>query len=597
MIRLSLFVCLFLLALLEGREVNIYVNAHLDMEKAAKRWQPTIDLLNRKIPGHHFSLMPLKPTEISTIKQLLMLKKIDFLITQPAIYVELQHSNNIVKLLTMSNRFDMSRFGSVFVVRSDSDIRQLQDIRGKEIAAVAPLGFGGWLIAYNELYEHGIDPLADKKVTFLGTQKRVLDAVLERGYDVGILRSGMLEKLVQNGGVDKKKIRVINKKPGYPVILSTRLFPEWAFAAASHVEHDLTNQVFKVMNSIRSKDEAAVKGEYSDWHIPGNYNEVDELFKKFRLGHYADMPEYEREHLIRISVVITLILLLIAALVVLRVKYKLQKRLKQELEQEVKEKTKRLHEMNQSLEQKVQEQLDELRLKEKILVQNAKMAEMGEMIAAIAHQLKQPLNAIGLVSQVVKQDLMESDGDGAVERLDKIYGYVNFMSATIDEFRHFFKEDKQKEIFSVRETILSIEKIFEYQLRIANIELIVDVDTGLKSYGFPTEFKQVMLNLVNNAKDAIKSSGSKQGWIRIEAFKENGWIHVIVSDSGGGIPKTIMDKVFAPYFTTKEASGGTGIGLHIIQAIIKEHMQGQIAVHNGEEGAVFTLKIPLITEG
>ena len=106
-----------------------------------------------------------------------------------------------------------------------------------------------------------------------------------------------------------------------------------------------------------------------------------------------------------------------------------------------------------------------------------------------------------------------------------------------------------------------------------------------------------MLNLVNNAKDAIKSSGSKQGWIRIEAFKENGWIHVIVSDSGGGIPKTIMDKVFAPYFTTKEASGGTGIGLHIIQAIIKEHMQGQIAVHNGEEGAVFTLKIPLITEG
>ena len=137
-----------------------------------------------------------------------------------------------------------------------------------------------------------------------------------------------------------------------------------------------------------------------------------------------------------------------------------------------------------------------------------------------------------------------------------------------------------------------MEKIFEYHLKIANIELIVNMDSSLKSYGYPTEFKQVMLNLVNNSKDAIRGSGAKKGWIRIEGHREGASIRVTVSDSGGGIPDVHLEKVFIPYFTTKEASGGTGIGLHIIRSIITEHMEGSITVHNGEEGAVFIIKVP-----
>ncbi len=592
MVRVSLILLLLFVSILHGRVITVYVNAHLDVEKTAGRWDATIDMLNQKIPEHHFKLLALKPTEIDTIKQLLSRKKIDFLITQPAIYVTLQHSNNIIKLLTMSNRFDMSTFGSVFITRSGSGIQSLADIKGKEIAAVAPLGFGGWLIGYNELYEAGIDPVADKKVTFLGSQKRVVDAVLDRGYDVGIIRTGMLEKLSEKGWVDMKSIRVINEKEGYPVKLSTRLFPEWAFAAASHVEPALVNRVFKVMNAIRPDDRAARDGEYSDWHIPGNYNEVDELFKRFRIGHYADMPEYDREHLIRITVVMTLFLILVAALIILRTRYQMQKNLKKELQAEVREKTRELHELNRTLESRVKAQLKELRMKDKMLVQNAKMAEMGEMIAAISHQLKQPLNAIGLVSQIVKTDIMENEMDGAIERLDKVNGYVTFMSATIDEFRSFFRQDKKREAFYLNETIRSIEKIFEYHLKLASIVLHIDVDPSLQSYGYPTEFKQVLLNLINNAKDALKIRDAKDGWIRITASTEGDDLAVTVSDNGGGIPEVLLEKIFDPYFTTKKKTGGTGIGLHIIRAIIEEHMNGTISVHNDKDGAVFVIRIP-----
>jgi signal transduction histidine kinase len=105
-----------------------------------------------------------------------------------------------------------------------------------------------------------------------------------------------------------------------------------------------------------------------------------------------------------------------------------------------------------------------------------------------------------------------------------------------------------------------------------------------------------MLNLVNNAKEAIKSDNKKKGRIRITALKEPDNIKIVVSDNGSGIPEAVIGQIFDPYFTTKEASGGTGIGLHIIHAIIKEHMHGDITVKNEQEGALFTLTIPVPKE-
>ncbi|MEA2049913.1 MAG: PhnD/SsuA/transferrin family substrate-binding protein, partial [Campylobacterota bacterium] len=121
----------------------------------------------------------------------------DLLITQPAITTELIHSHRILPMLTLANRDHMSEFGSVFITQSNnSKINKLEDIEGKSIAAVAPLALGGWLAGYNELFDNNIDPIKDNKVTFLGgNQKNVINSILENKYDVGVIRTGMLEKL------------------------------------------------------------------------------------------------------------------------------------------------------------------------------------------------------------------------------------------------------------------------------------------------------------------------------------------------------------------------------------------------------------------
>ena len=194
-----LMILTILLNIINAKEITLYINSHLSESITKERWQPTIDLLNKKLPKYRFKLLPIAPNEVDRIKKLLDKKKIDLLITQPAITNTLIHSHSIVPILTMANKYDMSRFGSVFITKNDNNkINTIKDIKGKTIAAVASMGFGGWLIGYNELYDHGIDPIKEKKVTFLGgDQFEVVKSIIDGRYDVGVIRTGMLEMIAE----------------------------------------------------------------------------------------------------------------------------------------------------------------------------------------------------------------------------------------------------------------------------------------------------------------------------------------------------------------------------------------------------------------
>ncbi|MBF0343789.1 MAG: response regulator [Nitrospirae bacterium] len=267
------------------------------------------------------------------------------------------------------------------------------------------------------------------------------------------------------------------------------------------------------------------------------------------------------------------------------------------------EKSKELERLNQDLELRVQQETKRRFDSEQLLVQQSKMASMGEMITLIAHQWRQPLNAISAI--IVDMSDAYECGDLNAQYIDRItkiiWEQVDFMSKTIDVFRDFLKPSKLKVNFDARKSLEEMLSMFEGLFSKANVALTIEDNDNSETYiasGYPNEFKQVILNMINNARDAILGrrqnvlqSGVVEDKITIRLAKNNGKIYISVKDNAGGIPDDILDKIFEPYFTTKSEEKGTGIGLYMSKTIIENNMAGRLTVKNIDGGAEFTIVI------
>ena len=238
--------------------------------------------------------------------------------------------------------------------------------------------------------------------------------------------------------------------------------------------------------------------------------------------------------------------------------------------------------------------LQESKKKDQLLLQQSKQAAMGEMIGAIAHQWRQPLNALAIQTQFIEDDY--EDGLIDKEYLQKYskenMKMITFMSKTIDDFRNFFTIDKMKKSFSVYAKIKDTSNMLLSQLENYEIELTVE-ENDFIILGFESEFQQVILNLVNNAKDALLENSVKSPKIGIYIQKDEDMGVVKIKDNAGGVPKDVIQRIFEPYFTTKEEGKGTGVGLYMSKMIIEDNMGGSIHVENENDGAVFTIKLHL----
>ncbi|MGE4497706.1 MAG: PAS domain S-box protein [Deferribacterales bacterium] len=248
------------------------------------------------------------------------------------------------------------------------------------------------------------------------------------------------------------------------------------------------------------------------------------------------------------------------------------------------------------------------REQERMLVQQSKMAAMGEMIGAIAHQWKQPLNAIALIAQCFKDDYdyKELTLEAVNEHVGGILKQVNFMAATIDDFRNFFKPARSMQTFDISTAVSDIVNLMLPQLKVNYIAVYID-NTGTEThgsevFGYPNEFKQVILNLIANSKDAIAErrnlktlKNSEAGIINIKIESSELQVKITFSDNGGGIPEEAMNRLFEPYFTTK--GSGSGIGLYMCRTIIEGKMKGRISVRNTDKGAEFTIMLEKFYEG
>ncbi len=274
------------------------------------------------------------------------------------------------------------------------------------------------------------------------------------------------------------------------------------------------------------------------------------------------------------------------------------------LESMVEYKTKELQELNENLEQKVIIETQKVREKDKQMTQQARFAALGEMIGNIAHQWRQPLSAINTTASGMKIQIQLgiTNDEEIDDSFGKIMGYVDFLTQTIEDFRGFFKEDKEKINFNVIDPLAKTISITSAIYKDNNIELINDCvnDEKFISNGMPSELSQVFLNVLNNAKDATNDNKIESRFVHISSAVENGFNVVYIQDNAGGIPDAIIDKIFDPYFTTKHQSQGTGIGLYMSKEIIEKHMNGSIEVKNKTikydgilyNGACFRIALP-----
>ena len=249
--------------------------------------------------------------------------------------------------------------------------------------------------------------------------------------------------------------------------------------------------------------------------------------------------------------------------------------------------------INESLEERVTDTVAQLRGKDQMLIQQSRHAAMGEMINNIAHQWRQPINNLGLIVQNLK--LTFEAGELTEEEMTTDVGNamdtIMFMSRTIDDFRNFFRNDKEKQLFSLNAMVERSIEFLSASLRNLYITVDLEAKDSIMAVVYPNEYSQVLLNILSNSKDVLEELRVVSPRIRIRVFRENGNAVVTVWDNGGGIDEQVLPRIFDPYFSTKEQGKGTGIGLYMSKVIIEKNMGGNIAAHNTDGGVEFRIEI------
>ncbi|SNB46957.1 PAS domain S-box protein [Geobacter sp. DSM 9736] len=272
------------------------------------------------------------------------------------------------------------------------------------------------------------------------------------------------------------------------------------------------------------------------------------------------------------------------------------RRAKEELEQKVAERTVELTDALGHLGDEMAarlEAMEALQEKERMLVHQGRQAAMGEMIGNIAHQWRQPLNVLALIIQdlQLRSDMGQFSKGHFDASARKALDTIHHLSRTIDDFRNFFRPDKERVRFRVAEVLARTLSLLEQSLGNLRIEVKVEVADDPVSIGYPNEYSQVLLNILQNARDALEARrGSTQRAVTIKVFKEGSKAVITVSDNAGGIPAEIISRVFDPYFTTKGPDKGTGLGLFMSKTIIERNMSGKLTVRNIAEGAEFRIE-------
>ncbi len=316
------------------------------------------------------------------------------------------------------------------------------------------------------------------------------------------------------------------------------------------------------------------------WYISGADIRITNINK--------ELNKYIKK-IIMVQVVLIIVIIILSFYFRKSSKYEFReiKKIETALRKKIEDKTKELEQLNHSLKDKIEQEIEKNRQKDRTMQQQQKFAQMGEMLSMIAHQWRQPLSAISSTAGALKLKarLNRLDTQTTIEFAEDINDFSQHLSRTIDDFRKFFKSNKEKENITYNELVDSVSSIVEISLINKNIKFIKELNSTETFYTFSSELKQVILNLIKNAEDILIENEIKNPIIIIKSEKNI----LSISDNGGGVPEEIIDKIFDPYFTTKNSINGTGLGLYMSKSIVEEHCGGKLTITNNQDGAVFQI--------
>ncbi len=404
----------------------------------------------------------------------------------------------------------------------------------------------------------------------------------------GIIRAhGVSKDLIGTNMIDEKDSRGVSyiKKMIENAKKNTMNFTEYEFINPKTNRLDMK---FAYAEYIPYLDLIVSSGAY--------LSDMNQIIQKKKLE-LQEKNDVEINSMLIISFVVMFIFLVIFIFIANIVRYTLTK-----YQKKIEQKNQKLLELNNSLEERIKEEVKKSKEKDSIMFQQSKMATMGEMLENIAHQWRQPLSSISTAASGIKLQLeFDNIQKETFEKLStNIVKSVEYLSNTINDFRNFFRKDKERQHFILHDSVEDALNIIKNSLIKYKINVQNNCAKGMEIYTYKGEFMQVLLNLFNNAKDALNETEPKEKIIKIDVNILDEEIELIVQDNAGGVPEYCINKIFDAYFTTKHKSQGTGLGLHMSYQIIVGHIKGSIVVknepinYNGVDyiGAKFILRLP-----
>ncbi len=390
--------------------VRLGVLAHRGKEEALKSWGATAQYLSQQIPGYHFVIVPLSNDDIGPAVEY---NELEFVLTNPGSYAELEFGFGITRIATLKNDSPLGAYsvlGAVIFTRSDrTDIKSLTDLRGKRFMAVHENAFGGWWVAWHELEQHHINPYRDfSKLSFSGfPQDNIVYAVRDGKVDAGTIRTDLLESMALAGKIKLQEFRVLNAQhiENFPYLLSTPLYPDWAFAMLRNTPDELAQQVAIALLKMRAGDPAAKMGGYIEWTVPLDYHSVHQLMIDLRVGPYLNLGQMSFIDLLKqywpgiAAALLALFILMSAYLYTLRLNRRLSRTMKH-LEDEIMQR--------QRIEQDLRRTRDDL--EQRVAERTTELAHINEELESrVARRTAQLLSAMQRLDAEMKIKHEQSD--------------------------------------------------------------------------------------------------------------------------------------------------------------------------------------------
>jgi two-component system, LuxR family, sensor histidine kinase TtrS len=541
------------LAQQDGSRIRIGILAFRGNEEAEKNWGPTLAQLQKAMPRYRFELVPGSAAFLTTA---VANHGIDFLITNPGHYLELQINYSAVAIATEQlmdgTPTSESVAATIIVPANASDINDLSDLRGRRIAAVSPAAFG-YHAVMREFLARGFDLPRDVQLLFVGYPvEGVLKAVSSGRADGGIIRSCLLEQWVQEGVVDSHAFRVIGRMPSHTLAcqISTHLYPGWAFVKVAQTSAALSDEVAQHLLNLQPSE-----GD-SAWAPAEDYSPVQDLYRVLKIGPYAPFSRLVITDFLwqyRIIWAFMIVALMWWVFHVSRVSYLLKKRtIELELAYEL------------------------ARVKGEQMEHTHRLSLMGEMASSLAHEINQPLAAILTYARGCERRIASGfDQEGIQRAVELIANQAERAGAIVKRMREFVQKKPSYQLPAdladiIRDTLI----LFEPTARNRHVDISADLpDCPCPVRADRLQIEEVLLNLLQNALEALR--GRDKAYIRIQLRRLDHIWRVSVIDNGSGIALNEIAHVFEAFFTTK--TSGLGLGLSLSRTIIEAH-GGHISV-------------------